>query len=131
MRDLGPPLAFIARRFPRAKYLFFGFGDRHYLLSRHKGGSTLSGALMPGPGLILVTAIENSPARAFGSSHVLELGISAAEAAAAQSFVRRSLAADAALTDVPPLAEGPYEGSLYYSAVPALLAAAHLQYLGG
>jgi Protein of unknown function (DUF2459) len=118
VRELGPSLAFLAPRFPRAKYLFFGFGDRHYLLSKRKGTSTLSGALLPGPGMILVTAIENSPAQAFGASHVLEFDISAAETAAAQGFVRRSLSGEEEATDIPPFADGPYEGSLYYSAVP-------------
>jgi hypothetical protein len=118
VRDLGPSLAFIARRFPRARYLFFGFGDRHYLLSKRKGSSTLSGALFPGPGIILVTAIENSPAQAFGASHVLEFDISAAETIAAQSFVRRSLSGDEGAADIPSFAAGPYEESLYYAAVP-------------
>ena len=121
-RDLGPSLAFIARRFPQAKYLFFGFGDRHYLLSRGKGTSTLAGALFPGPGLILVTSVENSPAQAFGDAHVLEFALSVPRAAAAQRFVRGALATgDAsvaeALADIPSAAEGPYEGSAYYNAV--------------
>jgi len=116
VRDLGPSLAFIARRFPHAQYLFFGFGDRHYLLSKGKGTSTLAGALFPGPGLILVTAIENSPSQAFGAPHVLEFALSAPQGAAAQRFVRRSLAGEE--DDIAPVAaEGPYEGSVYYSAV--------------
>jgi Protein of unknown function (DUF2459) len=115
VRDLGPSLAFVARRFPQAAYLFFGFGDRHYLLSKRKGTSALAGALFPGPGLILVTAIENTPAQAFGAPHVLEFALPAAQAAAAQGFVRRALAGGAG--DIAPLAEGPYEGSAYYSAV--------------
>jgi hypothetical protein len=113
--DLSPSLAFIARRFPQAKYLFFGFGDRHYLLSKGKGTSSLAGALFPGPGLILVTTIENSPAQAFGGSHVLEFALSAPQAAAAQGFVRRALVGGEG--DILPVAEGPYEGSAYYSAV--------------
>jgi len=128
-RDLDPSLAFIARRFPQAKYLFFGFGDRHYLLSKGRGTSTLAGALFPGPGLILVTSIENSPSQAFGGSHVLEFDLSAAQAAAAQRFVRGALTAGAGASaadnggpgevrsEIPPAAEGPYEGSVYYSAV--------------
>jgi hypothetical protein len=115
VHDLGPSLAFVVRRFPRAKYLFFGFGDRHYLLSKGKGPSTLAGALFPGPGLILVTTLENSPAQAFGGPHVLEFALPAAQAAAAQSFVRRALAGGEG--DIAPLAEGPYEGSVYYPAV--------------
>ncbi len=116
VRDLGPSLAFVARRLPQAKYLFFGFGDRHYLLSKGKGTSTLAGALFPGPGLILVTAIENTPAQAFGGAHVLEFALPAAQAAAAQGFVRRALAGGAG--DIAPVAEGPYDASAYYSAVP-------------
>jgi hypothetical protein len=115
VRDLDPSLAFVARRFPQAKYLFFGFGDRHYLLSKDKGTSALAGALFPGPGLILVTAIENSPAQAFGGAHVLEFGLPVARAAAAGGFVRRALAGGEG--DIAPVAEGPYEGSVYYAAV--------------
>jgi Protein of unknown function (DUF2459) len=111
-RDLDPSLAAVARRFPEAKYLFFGFGDRHYLLSKGKGTSTLAGALFPGPGLILVTAIENLPTQAFGGSHVLEFGLTTAQAAAAQGFVRRALED----TDFPVVAAGPYDESAYYGA---------------
>jgi len=115
VRDLCPSLAFIARRFPQAKYLFFGFGDRHYLLSKGKGTSTLAGALFPGPGLMLVTALENSPAQAFGGAHVLEFALPSPQAAAVQGFVRRAFAGEG--TSIQPVAEGPYEGSAYYSAV--------------
>ena len=126
-RDLDPSLAAIARRFPDAKYVFFGFGDRHYLLSKGKGTSTLAAALFPGPGLILVTAIENSPSEAFGSPHVIQFELSAAQAAAAQRFVRRALkspatatdaatTADEGATDLPVVAEGPYDASAYYAA---------------
>ena len=115
VRDLDPSLAFIAHRFPQAKYLFFGFGDRHYLLSKGKGTAALAGALFPGPGLILVTAIENTPAQAFGAAHVLEFALPMARAAAAEGFVRRALAGGEG--DITPVAEGPYEASVYYSAV--------------
>jgi hypothetical protein len=118
VRELDPSLAFISRRFPRAKYLFFGFGDRHYLLSKRKGSSTLSGALIPGPGIILVTALENSPAQAFGAAHVLEFDLSAVAMAAAQSFVRRTLSGEPGTADLTPVADGPYESSLYYGAEP-------------
>jgi hypothetical protein len=111
--DLNPSLAFIARRFPRARYVFFGFGDRHYLLSKRKGSSSLSGALIPGPGIILVTALENTPTQAFGASQVLEFDLSAVETAAAQSFVRRTLSGEQGMTEIPSVADGPYEGSLY------------------
>jgi hypothetical protein len=120
-RDLSPSLAFIAHRFPQAQYVFFGFGDRHYLLAKGKGTSTLAGALFPGPGMILVTAIENSPSQAFGARHVLEFTLPAPQAAAAQDFVRRELAGAGGESrnsgEIPPVAAGPYEGSVYYAAV--------------
>jgi len=118
VRDLGPSLAFLARRFPQAGYFFFGFGDRHYLLSKRHGSSTMSGALIPGPGIILVTALDNSPAQAFGASQVLEFDLSAAEMAAAQSFVRRTLSGEQGTAEPPSVADGPYEESLYYGAEP-------------
>lgn len=129
VEDLDPSLTFIAERFPRARYLFFGFGDRHYLLTKGKGTSTLAGALFPGPGLILVTAIENSPSQAFGGRHVLSFGLSAPQSAAAQDFVRRAFAglegrdlSAGGEGDIPPVAEGPYDGSAYYAAVARYLA---------
>jgi hypothetical protein len=110
--DLDPSLAFIVRRFPSAKYVFFGFGDRRYLLSQHKGASALAGALFPGAGLVLVTAIENAPMQAFGAAQVIAFPVSGEQGAAAERFVRASLSSAAAEPE--PLAAGPYEGSAYY-----------------
>jgi hypothetical protein len=107
--DLGP-LAFASAEFPGAKYVFFGFGDRHYLLARSHDAPVLSGALWPGPGLILLTALQGTPAAAFGGSQVVELELSTAHARAVQSFIRGAIA------DRTPYAKGPYEGSLYYAA---------------
>lgn len=107
--DLGP-LAFVSVEFPAAKYLFFGFGDRHYLLARNHDAPVLSGALWRGPALILLTALPNTPAAAFGGSQVVGLELSAAQVRAVQSFIRGSIA------DPAPHATGPYQGSLYYAA---------------
>lgn len=117
VRDLGPPLAPVARRFPDARYLFFGFGDQHYLLSKKEGSPAMLGAVLPGPGLMLVTAIGNTPQQAFGAGHVLGIETAAADARTAQSFIRRSFQGDEAAETVEPYATGPYEGSLYFSAV--------------
>jgi hypothetical protein len=107
--DLGP-LASASAEFPGARYVFFGFGDRHYLLARKHDAPVLSGALWPGSALILLTALQGSPAQAFGDSQVVELALSTAQARAVQSFIRDSIANPA------PYAKGPYEGSLYYAA---------------
>jgi hypothetical protein len=127
--DLEPPLAQVARRFPGAAYLFFGFGDRHYLLAGKPGASNMLGALWPGPALILVTAIENTPRQAFGDSQVLELRMTGAQAHAAQTYIWGSIGGrdtppGMPLQDIEPYAAGPYEGSRYFTAV-ARYSAAH------
>jgi hypothetical protein len=107
--DLGP-LAFAGAEFPGAKYLFFGFGDRHYLLAKNHDSPLLLRALWPGPALILLTALEGPPTAAFGGSQVVELELAAPQARAVQSFIRDSMA------DRAPYAKGPYEGSSYHAA---------------
>jgi hypothetical protein len=110
--DLDPSLRPLKAQFRTAKYLFFGFGDRRYLLTRSKSAPLLLRALWPGPALILVTAIENSPALAFGQAQVLKVELNGVQARALQAFIRGSMP-DTALT---PLAPGPYEGSAYFAA---------------
>jgi Protein of unknown function (DUF2459) len=130
--DLDAPLKSLAEQFPGANYLFFGFGDRHYLMAQSHNLPVLLGALWPGPGMILGTGIKATPAEAFGDAWVIELKVSSAEARSAQAFIWNSLAngesaADgkgvandegAASLSVTAYAKGPYEGSLYFSALP-------------
>jgi hypothetical protein len=115
---LPAPLAATAsREFPGARYVFFGFGDRRYLLSKDRNAPVLLGALWPGPGLILVTEIEGSPAQAFGAEQVVEMALAPVQARAAEEFIWRSLAHHAD-GGVVPAGKGPYEGSAFYAAVP-------------
>ncbi|HEY1898501.1 MAG TPA: DUF2459 domain-containing protein [Steroidobacteraceae bacterium] len=110
--DLDPSLAPVKAEFATAKYLFFGFGDRRYLLARRKNGPVLLRALWPGPALILVTALAGPPTLAFGQSQVIRIELSANQAQAMQSFIRASMTG----SDPRPLAPGPYAGSTYYAA---------------
>jgi hypothetical protein len=109
--DLAPSLAPVAAQFAGAKYLFFGFGDQHYLVAGSRKSPSMLRALWPGPALVLVTAI-NDPAAAFGASQVIELALRPAEARAVQAFIRASMSG-ATLT---PLAPGPYADSAFYAA---------------
>ena len=45
--DLQPPLNAVAAQFPGVRYLFFGFGDRHYLLAKDRNAPVLLAALWP------------------------------------------------------------------------------------
>lgn len=112
--DLQPPLAAVRSDLPEARYLLFGFGDRHYLLDQDHGLGGLLAALWPGPGLMLATGVTGSLQGAFGADYVIGIPVTAAQARAAQAFIWRSLApVDGAVT---PLRAGPYEDSFYYSA---------------
>jgi len=110
--DLEPALRPVSAQFPAARYLLFGFGDRHYLLAKDRNAPVLLGALWPGPALVLVTALAGTPQAAFGEGEVAQLELSSAQARALQSFIGGTL------SELKPYAQGPYEGSLYYAARP-------------
>ncbi len=110
--SLRQPLAGILRTLPGARYAFFGFGDRRYLLAKHRGAPVLLAALWPGPALLLVTGLDNSPDQAFGQAHVIELPMTAEQSRAVQDFIWRSLSQGTPV----PYAHGPYEGSAYFAA---------------
>jgi Protein of unknown function (DUF2459) len=112
--DLGAPLDSVAATLPGVKYLFFGFGDRHYLMAKRKNVPAMLGAIFPGPGIMLVTGLEHTPAEAFGAEQVIELAVSPAQARAIQAFIWNSLT-HVAGQPITPYARGPYEGSLYFS----------------
>jgi hypothetical protein len=115
--DLAPPLASLAGEFVGAKFLFFGFGDRRYLLAKRHDGPELLQALWPGAGVILVTAISAAPTDAFKADQVVALQVSPRQLREAQQFLWGSLAARR-LPGPPPAILGPYPGSLYFSATP-------------
>ncbi|HEY3851636.1 MAG TPA: DUF2459 domain-containing protein [Steroidobacteraceae bacterium] len=115
--DLRGPLTGVLGGFPGARYAFFGFGDGHYLLSKDHEAPALLAALWPGPGLILVTALEGEPRQAFGVGEVIELPLAPDESRAIQAFIWHSLSRQPGGT-VAPYAPGPYPGSTYFAAVP-------------
>ena len=116
--ELEAPLRSVAAKLLDARYVFFGFGDRRYLMSKHHMPAMIE-ALWPGRGLILVTGLSASPAEAFGAVHVIELRMSPEQSSAAQDFIWRSLTKTGPPPDgdrIDVVARGPYEGSLYFNA---------------
>ena len=114
--ELQPPLAALRGGFPSAAYLEFGFGDRHYLMSRDHGAGSLLAALWPGPGLLLLTALKATPQEAFGDANVVRIALTTQQSGELQRFVWQSLTKEADMVE--PLGAGPYAGSLFYAAVP-------------
>ena len=125
--DLEVPLDALIGQFPGVRSVFFGFGDRHYLMAKSQSVPAMLGALWPGPGLMLITGLIAAPSEAFGAAQVIELRVSDTQARGVQSFIAHSMArSDSPLGgDLPPnsarvapYAAGPYEGSLYFTAIP-------------
>jgi hypothetical protein len=114
--DLTMPLAAVVSELPRSRYVFFGFGDRHYLLAKNHHGPTLLRALWPGDGIILVTGLEVMPDEAFGAANVVALAVSQARLRALQGFIVGSFRESR--DELRAYREGPYAGSLYYLASP-------------
>jgi len=119
--DLSPPLTAIAADLTNSQYVFFGFGDRHYLVAKNKNFPSMLAALWPGAGMVLATGLAAPPEEAFGAVHVIRLLVSQGQARAAQNFVWNSLIKSNGMANF--YAVGPYEGSLYYSAIPTYSAA--------
>lgn len=113
--SLSPTLALLAAEFPGAKTLTFGFGDRAFVLARHRGIGDALGALLPNPGLILLTVLATSPEAAFGKDRVIRLQISRAAFAAIATFIWKSFATNGERLPEP-YGHGPYPGSFYYAA---------------
>ncbi|WP_019450626.1 DUF2459 domain-containing protein [Cupriavidus sp. BIS7] len=96
-------------------FLCFGFGDRHYLLSRERGPMTLLSALLPGAGAILLTVLRDTPAAAFGADNVVRLGVSEQGIAQLRDFLANAVQTDGSGAPVG-LGDGPYPGGLYFGA---------------
>lgn len=111
---IGPPLSALAARFPGARALTFGFGDRAFVLARHHGIGVDVGALLPSPGLILVTVLNTSPIAAFGARHVVALPVTRPGFDAIAAYVWESLATEHGHLPAP-YGAGPYAGSLLYA----------------
>ena len=112
--ELVAPLASAAAGMPGTRYVFFGFGDRHYLLAKKRNAPVLLAALWPGAGIMLVTGLSSSPQAAFGVDQVISLQLTPEQMRALQAFIWNTLdTRSGALTVYAP---GPYPGSVYFAA---------------
>jgi Protein of unknown function (DUF2459) len=110
--DLHAPLASLRPALPEARYLLFGFGDKHYLMNHGGSIGGLVGAVWPGEGLVLMTGLQATPEEAFGAAEVTRLTVTAAQERKLEGFVWNTLATTSGAAHS--LAPGPYSGSLYY-----------------
>ena len=114
--DLRGPLSSVESEFPSATHLEFGFGDRRYLMAQHHGAGNLLAALWPGDGLVLMTALNGTPQAAFGAANVVAFPVTSQQSRQIQAFIWRTMSSD--VIPIKPVATGPYDGSVFYAAIP-------------
>jgi uncharacterized protein (TIGR02117 family) len=109
---LPAPLLALAHDFPGAAHFLFGFGERAYWTRPDPASMDAFAALVPGPGVILVTALRVSPAAAFPAEDVVALPVTDEGLARLAAFLASELREDGELRR---LADGPYPGSRFYA----------------
>lgn len=113
--DADPQLLRLTVGYDGSTHLCFGFGDRHYLVSRERGPLTLMSALLPGEGAILLTILRDTPGAAFGAANAVELEVDGPGIARLRAFLNRTVQTNDAGAPVS-LGDGPYPGGLYFGA---------------
>jgi Protein of unknown function (DUF2459) len=117
VQDLREPLRSIAKNFPSVDYVFFGFGDKHYLDNvKNQHGPKMLAALWPGRGIILVTTLQSPPKAAFDDDRVIAMAATERQLQDSQNYVWESLITESQEADV--YQPGPYVGGYYFLAVP-------------
>jgi len=116
--DAGPAVRSLASGFEDVRYLCLGFGDRSYVVRRNHGMVTMLLALVPGRGVVVLTALRAPPAEAFGAGNVVGLAVGQAGLEGLQTHLRDAVQRGADGKPIS-LGAGPYEGGAYLSATAA------------
>ena len=109
---LPPPLLPLARDFPGASHFLFGFGERAYWTRPDPTSADAFAALVPGPGVVLATALRVPPQAAFAAEDVVALPVTEDGLERLAAHLAVELREDG---QVRRLAEGPYPGSRFYA----------------
>ncbi len=115
VEEISGPLKILENPFPGVRFLTFGFGERQFLVNHEKGFGAMLGALLPSQSALLMTALAAPPEKAFGSQSVVALRLSRAGLYRIKVALWQELELSAAGEPML-LANGPYEGSVYYAA---------------
>ena len=119
--DIGLPadeitgaLVALEKRFPGARYLTFGFGEREFLTSREVTVGMALGALLPSRSAMLVTTLRTAPDTALGPGNVVTLRITADGLARLEYTLWHGIERTPADEPVS-LGPGPYAGSEFFA----------------
>jgi uncharacterized protein (TIGR02117 family) len=109
---LPAPLFPLADDFPGAAHFLFGFGERAYWTRPDPGSMDALAALVPGPGVVLVTALRVAPPAAFPAEDVVPLPVTEEGLARLAAFLAAELQERGEFRR---MADGPYPGSRFYA----------------
>jgi Protein of unknown function (DUF2459) len=109
---LPAPLHPLASDFPGATHFLFGFGERAYWTHPDPTSTDALAALLPGPGVILATALRVPPEAAFASGDVVTLPVTEAGLDRLAAHLASELRENGEFRR---LADGPYPGSRFYA----------------
>ncbi|MBD0274753.1 MAG: DUF2459 domain-containing protein [Acetobacteraceae bacterium] len=109
---LPPSLLALARDFPGASHFLFGFGERAYWTRPDPTSMDALAALVPGPGVVLVTALRVAPRAAFPAEDVVVLPVAEEGLARLAAFLAAELREEGEFRR---MADGPYPGSRFYA----------------
>jgi len=112
---LSKPLAALPSVSPDSRYVVFGWGQRDYYMARNPGIGDLLAATVPGPSVVLVIPLRESPTTFFAAgASVIAIPVSQAGLDRLSQFVWASIEKDR--QNLPRrLADGPYPGSGFYA----------------
>lgn len=108
------PLAALARDFPGARYLVFGWGERDYYMAVNPGSGDLLRALFPGPSVVLVQALPDAPSATFGDADTYALAVSREGLNRLSDYLWDAFARNE-WGEVLRIADGPYPASAFYA----------------
>ncbi|MBD0271547.1 MAG: DUF2459 domain-containing protein [Acetobacteraceae bacterium] len=109
---LPPALLPLAQDFPGAAHFLFGFGERAYWTQPEPSSTDAFAALVPGPGVILVTALRVPPPLAFPPEDVVILPVPEEGLVRLGGFLAAELREKGEFRR---LVNGPYPGSRFYA----------------
>ncbi|WP_264712114.1 DUF2459 domain-containing protein [Limobrevibacterium gyesilva] len=113
MRPVTGPLTRFRSIFPDAEVITFGFGERQYMQIEHVGFGDMLRAVLPGPGIIMVTAMRAPPMNGKDYAEVAALAVSQPQLDRLSDFVWDALekTPDDRLVHIK---DGPFPGRVFY-----------------
>lgn len=113
--EMGPSLAGLLRRSPRARYFVWGWGNRHYYMAAQPTSAMGLAALFPSRSVVLVQACRHSPAVClFPGTRLRAVAVSRGGIGRLDDYLARSLR-KGAHGDLQPIAPGPYPHSEFFA----------------